>query len=96
MRPVSIDFLASAGCARVLGNSSRTVEGVKIDSREAGEGDLFVCVVGEINDGHDYVDGAYANGCRIFLMSEQKAADAVLFKDPSVCVLMAEDTQIAF
>ena len=96
MRPESIDFLASAANARVLGDRTRTVEGVQIDSREAGQGDLFVCVVGEINDGHDYVDGAYANGCRVFLMSEQKAADAILSKDPSVCVLMADDTQIAF
>ena len=96
MRPVSIDFLASAAGARILGSPERTVSGVQIDSREAGEGDLFVCVVGEINDGHDYVDGAYENGCRIFLMSQQKAADAILFRDPSVCVLLADDTQIAF
>jgi UDP-N-acetylmuramoyl-tripeptide--D-alanyl-D-alanine ligase len=96
MRPVSIDFLASAANARVLGNSNRTVKGVQIDSREAGEDDLFVCVIGDFKDGHDFADGAYENGCRIFLMSEQNAADAILLRDPSVCVLMAEDTQIAF
>ncbi len=96
MRPVSIDFLASAANARVLGNADRIVKGVQIDSREAGEGDLFVCVIGDFKDGHDYADDAYGNGCRVFLMSEQKAADAILQRNPSACVLMAEDTQIAF
>ena len=96
MKPVSIDFLASAADVRVLGDRTRQVRGVQIDSREAGEGDLFVCVVGEINDGHDYAGGAYDNGCRVFLMSRQSAADGILSRDPSVCVLMAGDTRIAF
>ena len=78
MKPVSIDFLASAADARVLGDRTRQVRGVQIDSREAGEDDLFVCVVGEINDGHDYAGGAYDNGCRVFLMSEQSAADGLI------------------
>lgn len=96
MRPVTIEFLASAANARVLGDTGRIVKGVAIDSREAGTDDLFVCVVGEINDGHDYAGGAYENGCRVFLMSEQEPAEAILLRDPTVCVLMAEDTQIAF
>ena len=96
MRPTSIAFLASASGARVLGDGSKTVTGVQIDSRAAASGDLFVCVVGDINDGHNFVDGAYGNGCRIYLMSEQDRADELLAKDPSVCILMADDTQIAF
>ena len=63
MRPVSIDFLASAANARVLGNADRIVKGVQIDSREAGEDDLFVCVIGDFKDGHDYADGAYGRSC---------------------------------
>ena len=35
MRPTSLDFLASAANARILGNASRNVFDVKIDSREA-------------------------------------------------------------
>ena len=75
MRPTSLDFLASAANARILGNASRNVFDVKIDSREAAAGCLFVCVIGDINDGHDYIHGAYDNGCRIFLMSREEKAD---------------------
>ena len=96
MRPESAAFLASAAEAKLLGRADRRVKDVKIDSREAGANDLFVCVIGEINDGHDYIDGAYANGCRIFLMSREEKAQELLAKDPDVTVILAEDTQIAF
>ncbi|MBR3395034.1 MAG: UDP-N-acetylmuramoyl-tripeptide--D-alanyl-D-alanine ligase [Firmicutes bacterium] len=96
MRPTSLDFLASAANARILGNASRNVFDVKIDSREAAAGCLFVCVIGDINDGHDYIHGAYDNGCRIFLMSREEKAEELLARDPDVSILLAADTQIAF
>ena len=96
MRPVNASFLASAAGAQLLGCKDRMVTDVKIDSREAGEGDLFVCVVGEINDGHDYIAGAYANGCRAFLMSRPVFADMLLAKDPQVAVILADNTETAF
>jgi UDP-N-acetylmuramoyl-tripeptide--D-alanyl-D-alanine ligase len=96
MKPVSVDFLASACGAQLLGSKTREVSGVKIDSREAGEGDLFVCVVGDINDGHDYVQGAYDNGCRIFLMSKADVAARLVASDPKVTVFLADDTNVAF
>ncbi len=96
MRPERIEFLASAAGAQILGQGGRQIEDVKIDSREAGENCLFVCVIGEFNDGHDYVDGAYGNGCRAFLMSRRDAADRLLAKDPGVTVILADDTEIAF
>ncbi|NCP11614.1 MAG: UDP-N-acetylmuramoyl-tripeptide--D-alanyl-D-alanine ligase [Sphingomonadales bacterium] len=38
------------------------VDGVAFDSREIGNGDLFVAMRGEHADGHDYLDTAFANG----------------------------------
>ena len=96
MRPTSAAFLASAAKAKLLGRQDNIVTDVKIDSREAGSGDLFVCVIGDINDGHDYIAGAFANGCRIYLMSRQDKAELLLSKDPEATVILAEDTQIAF
>ena len=96
MKPMSVTFLASACGAQLLGKKDATVTDVKIDSREAGEGDLFVCVIGDINDGHDYVQGAYDNGCRIFLMSRAENAARLLSKDPKCTVILANDTQTAF
>ncbi len=38
--------------------------GAAIDSRLVTPGDLFVALVGERHDGHDYVDTAFSNGAR--------------------------------
>lgn len=40
---------------------------IEYDSRKAGSGDLFVCLVGAKSDGHNYAMRAYDNGCRAFL-----------------------------
>jgi UDP-N-acetylmuramoyl-tripeptide--D-alanyl-D-alanine ligase len=46
----------------VLQGSDADVCGVSTDSRTIGPGELFVALVGERHDGHDYVDAAMAQG----------------------------------
>ncbi|MEE1115049.1 MAG: UDP-N-acetylmuramoyl-L-alanyl-D-glutamate--2,6-diaminopimelate ligase [Eubacterium sp.] len=46
---------------------------VTYDSRKAGKGSLFICLVGVNSDGHDYAASAYENGCRTFFT--QKTLD---------------------
>ena len=70
MKSTDIAFLADACGGRISGNTHIYINDVKIDSRACGPGDLFVCIVGEKNDGHDYAAKAYALGCRAFLVSE--------------------------
>lgn len=41
---------------------SGTIQGVQVDSRLVGQGDMFVCLVGERVNGHDYVQVALDNG----------------------------------
>lgn len=45
------------------------VRAITRDAREASAGDLFVCLVGEHADGHDFASEAYARGTRLFLAS---------------------------
>jgi UDP-N-acetylmuramoyl-tripeptide--D-alanyl-D-alanine ligase len=52
-----------AGAERVL------VDNVCIDSRQAGEGSLFVALAGERTDGHNYVAAAVSGGARLALVS---------------------------
>lgn len=96
MRPTGVKFLAKAADARLLGNTDAVVCDVEIDSRNAEEGEMFVCVVGEINDGHNFAGDAYERGCRIFLMSDEWKAIEMAEKDRDVCVILAEDTSAAF
>ena len=82
MLPTRTDFLAKACGAELTGDPGYLVRDVKIDSRSCTDGDLFVCVVGEINNGHRFARSAYDLGCRAFLVSEDidVPSDAVIIK----------------
>ena len=90
MRPTDINFLADACGGKITGDAGYIVRNVKIDSRVCEDGDLFVCVVGEINNGHDYVRSAYELGCRAFLISE----DVPIFED--AVYVRVKNTEKAF
>lgn len=96
MRPTSVKFLAEACGGKLLGNTANTVCDVRIDSRELHSGEMFVAVVGDKNDGHNYLQGAYDLGCRVFLVSEEDKALTLLEKDPQVTLICAPDTAVAF
>lgn len=70
MKPTGVQTLAKWGDGEIIGNSARVVRGVRIDSREAIIGDMFVCIIGEKNNGHKFIEYAYDNGCRCFLVSQ--------------------------
>jgi len=68
-------------------DADEKAEGVEIsslayDSRKATEGSLFICMKGEVTDGHLYAQSAYGNGCRAFLVTREVALpdDAVIVK----------------
>lgn len=54
-------------------SDERTVSVVRIDSRAAGPGSLFVPLVAE-RDGHDFVGDAVIGGCTVFLCDSSHAA----------------------
>ena len=96
MRTTSVRFLADACRGKLLGNTANTVSDVRIDSRELHPGEMFIAVVGDKNDGHNYLQGAYDLGCRVFLVSEEEKALKLLEKDPQVTLICAPDTSVAF
>ena len=96
MRQTSAAWLAEKAGAKLCGDPNAQVLNVKIDSREVCPGDMFVCVVGEINDGHRFAENAWHQGCRVFLMSERETAKKLLSLGGDTCVILTEDTNIAF
>ncbi len=68
----AVDGTASAAFA---------VSGIAFDSREVGEGDLFIALKGESTDGHKFVDGAFAQGAAGAIVSEAVAYPHVLVDD---------------
>ena len=90
MRPTSAEFLSKACGGRLSGDPGYLVRDIKIDSRECADGDLFVCVIGEKKNGHDYVESAYKLGCRAFLVSQD------IPELPGSVVIRVDDTMEGF
>lgn len=67
------------------------INNIVINSREAGKGDMFVALVGERADGHNFIDSAYSNGCRVFLVNKDKKINA----KEDMCLVAVDDTEIA-
>ena len=57
--------------------------GVAFDSREVGEGDLFVALKGEHSDGHAYLDQAFARGAAAAIVDRAIDRPHVLVRDTS-------------
>lgn len=96
MESIRIKDLAKAAQARLFGNAALSVSSIVIDSRETAPASMFVCIVGENNDGHKYVESAYENGCRVFLMSDVDVVSSFMQKHEDVGVILVSDTEEAF
>jgi UDP-N-acetylmuramoyl-tripeptide--D-alanyl-D-alanine ligase len=79
----------SAGILLGEGTSDLLLRYVRHDSREIGPGDLFVALVGEHRDGHDFVADALARGAGAVMIDRQHASR---FEGLSVPVVVVEDT----
>ena len=54
--------LVTALRARVSGTPPLGVSGISIDTRTVRAGELFFAIRGDVQDGHDFVRGAFAGG----------------------------------
>lgn len=68
---------------------SAEVDGLAYDSRKAGPGIAFACLVGANVDGHRFVLSAYEKGCRVFVVCR-----AVSLPEDAV-VIRVQDTRYA-
>jgi len=61
-------LLADLTWESLLGDPSAVVSDIAYDSRTAGPGDVFVALPSTFHDGHDYIQSAYDNGVRQFVV----------------------------
>ena len=76
--------LAEATGGRVEGDFA--AKGVAFDSREIEPGDLFIAMKGESDDGHRFVEGAYAAGAAGAIVSRAVAGPHVLVADTNAAL----------
>ncbi|MDR1245823.1 MAG: UDP-N-acetylmuramoyl-tripeptide--D-alanyl-D-alanine ligase [Clostridiales Family XIII bacterium] len=89
MKELKFSEIAEAVKGRVIcGAANAGVRGVSTDSRKASAGDLFIPLIGERHDAHDFIPETLSAGCSSLLVSRE---DAV----PEGCeanVILVEDT----
>ena len=57
------DIVAATGGTLLCGDEKASVTAICTDTRKITPGALFVPIIGETFDGHDFIDAALAGGC---------------------------------
>lgn len=87
----TVDELIAATGGRLEGEVSDAFNGVEIDSRAVGDGDVFIAIKGDNQDGHIFVANALKSGAGIAVVSrpddEMRAAGALLVVDDTLTAM---------
>jgi len=87
MIPMTLAEIAEVTGGAVDGDPTVVVTApASLDSRAVPAGGLFVAVVGEHVDGHEYAEGAVASGAAAVLGSRPVGVPAVVVDDPAVAL----------
>jgi UDP-N-acetylmuramoyl-L-alanyl-D-glutamate--2,6-diaminopimelate ligase len=78
-----------AGRARVVGDGTVDVANLAYDSRKAGPGTLFFCVVGEKRDGHEFAAQVVEAGAVALVVERELAVEVPQVVVPSARAAMA-------
>ncbi len=84
------EIVKSCGGKLLCGDPQTIIRGGSIDSRRTKEGDLFVPLIGERSNGHEYIKSAFERGASATLTQENDKMD-----DPDHCWIAVADTQTA-
>ncbi len=84
------DVLAATGGTLVCGTEDFVISEIVTDSRKAGTNMLFVPIVGDNNDGHDFIGSAFENGAETVVTHRDIPAMA------GKNIIRVRDTRIAF
>ena len=83
------ELVAAAGDVRVVGDPSVEVADLAYDSRKAGPGTLFFCVVGEKRDGHEFGARVVEAGAAALVVERELEVDVPQIVVPSARAAMA-------
>jgi UDP-N-acetylmuramoyl-tripeptide--D-alanyl-D-alanine ligase len=72
LRPLWTAEEAAEATGGTIQGGPWSVGGVAIDTRELGQGDLFVALAGEHRDGHAFVPDALAEGAGAVLVARRR------------------------
>lgn len=84
------DILKATNGSLICGEADFEISEITTDSRKAGPNMMFVPIVGENNDGHDYIDSAFSGGADVVITHKDIPERA------GKNIIRVSDTRIAF
>lgn len=91
MLKLSLDEIVKATKGKLLlNNNNKEVEYISTSSKDIKENTLFIPIKGEKYDGHAFLEDAYNNGCRIFLIDKNHE-----FYKKDISLIEVNDTLLA-
>lgn len=72
-------------------NSNQEITYISLNSNDIKENTLFIPIIGEVNDGHKFMESAYQNGCRNFLIDKNHK-----FNKEDINLIRVKDTTKSF
>lgn len=89
MESLSIDeIIKYTNGVVVNSNDKKNVVYISTDSRDISDETLYIPIIGERLDGHSFLEDAYQNGCRMFLIDENHT----FFKDDAFIIRVFDTT----
>lgn len=68
---MNLSKLAEITNGKIYNNKNINIKNIKIDSNQITEGDLFIAIIGQSKDGHDYIESAIKNGASAVITSKE-------------------------
>lgn len=89
MKEFTLKEIAAATGGRIIrGDENAKIKGFSIDSREIEKGMMFFAIIGQNNDGHDYLSQAEQKGCQAAVISDESKAAS----EGDMALLLVENT----
>lgn len=79
----------------IKGSKDVLVKDVVYDSRKTGSDNAFVCIIGAVADGHNYIKSALDKGCKVFVIQKDIDELPELNEATDVTVIKTDNTRIA-
>lgn len=92
MEEITVEELASMAGAVIQGERTKRISGFSTDSRIGGEKIVFLPIIGEKADGHDYIKDAYDHNSRVTFTSRKE----IVPQTNQMTYLFVDDTIHAF
>lgn len=94
MKRMAIEEIAAGTGGAIKADNGYVPLSVSADSRTAYADDIFFPLVGEVHDAHKFIPGAYRNGCRVFVVSDEASVKWLLDKGDAG-IVKVDDTNDA-